>query len=101
PVPVSPVPGSRVLRNRMGVLAAAATTAVACSSAWGQTAADSSRSPTDDLNARGDWTTINGDPAATRYSPLDEINRGNVAELEEAWSYTLNGASTAVPLVID
>src|SRR5690606_6676513 len=38
---------------------------------------------------------------ATRSSPLDEIDRDNVAELEEAWSYTLNGASTAVPLVID
>ena len=30
----------------------------------------------------GDWRTINRDAAATRFSPLDDINRANVAELE-------------------
>ena len=49
----------------------------------------------------GDWRTINRDLAATRYSPLDEINRDNVATLAQAWSYTLATGSTAVPLVID
>lgn len=49
----------------------------------------------------GDWRTINRDLAATRYSPLDEINRDNVASLVEAWSYELAASSTAVPLVID
>lgn len=49
----------------------------------------------------GDWRTINRDLAATRYSPLDEINRENVATLAQAWSYTLAAGSTAVPLVID
>ena len=48
----------------------------------------------------GDWRTINRDLAATRHSPLDEINRGNVALLAEAWSYPLATGSTAVPLVI-
>jgi quinoprotein glucose dehydrogenase len=49
----------------------------------------------------GDWRTINRDLAATRYSPLTEINRGNVAQLGEAWNYPLRGSNTAVPLVID
>ena len=47
----------------------------------------------------GDWRTINRDLAATRYSPLEEINRDNVAMLAEAWSYPLATGSTAVPLV--
>lgn len=48
----------------------------------------------------GDWRTINRDLAATRFSPLDEINRGNVASLRTAWSYPLRAFNTAVPLVI-
>ena len=48
----------------------------------------------------GDWRTINRDLAATRYSPLDEINKSNVANLAEVWSYPLRGFNTAVPLVI-
>jgi quinoprotein glucose dehydrogenase len=49
----------------------------------------------------GDWRTINRDLAATRYSPLEQIDTGNVATLEQAWTYTLGGNSTAVPIVID
>ena len=39
----------------------------------------------------GDWRTINRDLPATRYSPLDQINRSNVAQLKVAWSYPLRG----------
>src|SRR5215207_1644950 len=49
----------------------------------------------------GDWRTINRDAAATRFSPLAEINRANVSGLQEAWSYPLRSFNTAVPLVID
>ena len=48
----------------------------------------------------GDWRTINRDLAATRYSPLDEINRTNVSALKVAWSYPLRGYNTAVPLAV-
>ncbi len=48
----------------------------------------------------GDWRTINRDLAATRYSPLDQINRANVATLALAWTYPLRGYNTAPPLVI-
>jgi glucose dehydrogenase len=48
----------------------------------------------------GDWRTINRDLAATRFSPLDEINKSNVSQLAEAWSYPLRGFNNAVPLVV-
>ena len=48
----------------------------------------------------GDWRTINRDLAATRFAPLDQINRGNVATLTQAWSYPLKAYNTAVPLVV-
>jgi quinoprotein glucose dehydrogenase len=51
--------------------------------------------------APGDWTTINRDLAANRYSPLTQIDAGNVATLKEAWTYRLTGGATAVPLVIN
>ena len=49
----------------------------------------------------GDWRAINRDPAATRYSPLAEVNRGNVAQLQQTWTYALRSVNSAVPLVID
>ena len=49
----------------------------------------------------GDWRTINRDAAATRFSPLDDINRANVAELRQAWEYPFRSFNTAVPLVVD
>lgn len=34
----------------------------------------------------GEWRTYGGDKAFTRYSPLDQINRDNVAKLKIAWT---------------
>ncbi len=34
-----------------------------------------------------DWPVTGGDPGSTRYSPLDQINRDNVARLRLAWTY--------------
>jgi len=48
----------------------------------------------------GDWWTLNRDLAATRYSPLDQINRSNVSQLAMAWSYALKTFNTAAPLVV-
>jgi len=33
------------------------------------------------------WAHYGGDEGGSRYSPLDQINRGNVARLELAWQY--------------
>jgi hypothetical protein len=49
----------------------------------------------------GDWPTINRDLAATRYSPLDEINKSNVGKLALKWSYAMKGFNTAAPLVVN
>lgn len=35
----------------------------------------------------GDWAAYGRNAAATRYSPLDQINAGNVGKLERAWQY--------------
>lgn len=47
-----------------------------------------------------DWRTINRDAAATRFSPLDDIDRSNVEQLQEAWNYPLQAFNTAVPIVV-
>src|SRR5438128_10874335 len=59
-----------------------------------------------------EWHTYNHDLAGTRFSPLTEINTGNVDKLAKAWSYQfpappaggrgggLGAASEAVPIVI-
>jgi len=49
----------------------------------------------------GDWRLINRDLTATRFSPLDQINRSNVSQLQLVWRYELDVNSTAVPIVID
>jgi len=36
----------------------------------------------------GDWPNIHGETSSRRYSPLDQINAGNVAELEIAWRFS-------------
>ncbi len=48
----------------------------------------------------GDWRTINRDLSSDRFSPLDEINKSNVADLTQKWSYPLKGFNSVVPLVI-
>ena len=46
----------------------------------------------------GDWTSFGGENGSTRYSPLDQINRENVRNLQVAWTFkTDNYAPTAVP----
>jgi quinoprotein glucose dehydrogenase len=33
----------------------------------------------------GEWTRYGGDPGSTKYSPVDQINKGNVSQLRVAW----------------
>jgi len=66
---------------------------------------------TDGLSAdAADWPRYNRDLAGTRHSPLTQINRDNVQELRQIWSYPLGrnattgdlgGGSEFTPLVID
>jgi len=50
----------------------------------------------------GDWPTYNGDPGGNRYSPLDQINTGNINRLTPRWTFTLRGAQglQTTPVVI-
>lgn len=41
-----------------------------------------------------DWTEYHGDGARSHYSPLNQINKENVAGLKVAWSYASGGADT-------
>ena len=37
--------------------------------------------------ANGEWRYYGGDAGSTKYSPLDQINRDNVSQLEVAWTW--------------
>ena len=52
---------------------------------------------------RGEWPSYNGLLSANRHSPLDQINTGNVASLEQAWLHQMGGkrALQMTPLVVD
>ncbi|HXD72912.1 MAG TPA: pyrroloquinoline quinone-dependent dehydrogenase [Vicinamibacterales bacterium] len=58
------------------------------------------------------WRTYAGDPAGTRYSPLDQINTANVSRLKLAWQYNVAdtsaggsanaaGRSQAIPIFVN
>jgi quinoprotein glucose dehydrogenase len=56
----------------------------------------------------GDWRFYGGDAGSTKYSPLDQINAENVAELEIVWRWKANNFGPrpdynwqATPLAID
>ena len=50
----------------------------------------------------GQWLMAAKDYANTRYSALDQINTGNVANLKEAWSFSTGATNghEAAPLVV-
>jgi quinoprotein glucose dehydrogenase len=51
-----------------------------------------------------EWPAYGGSPAGIRYSPLSEIHRGNVGQLQEAWSFDPGegpGGTQTQPLVAD
>ena len=62
-------------------------------------------------DSAADWPMHNRDSAGTRYSPLADIDAGNVDRLRQVWSYrlqpgdfrfaTAGGAAEVVPLVVD
>src|SRR5689334_5578230 len=54
-----------------------------------------------DQIAPGDWPNLNRDLAATRYSPLTQINTSNVTSLKESWTFKMSGGATSVPLVVN
>jgi quinoprotein glucose dehydrogenase len=68
--------------------------------------------PSTQAGAEGGWRVYGGDQGASRYSPLAEINRGNVTSLAVAWTWrpgetalteygTEPGTFQNTPLMID
>jgi PQQ-dependent dehydrogenase (methanol/ethanol family) len=52
----------------------------------------------------GTWPTYHGNESGNRFSPLDQINAGNVARLAPKWMFTLSGTPRALevtPVVVD
>ena len=53
----------------------------------------------------GDWPSVGRDPGGQRFSPLTQINAGNVSRLEVAWRFhTGEGApefSTSAPTALE
>ena len=65
--------------------------------------------PTEEHLDAGDWPSYNRDLAGTRFSPLEQIDASNVAELRQAWVYplgrntttgSLTGGSETTPIVV-
>jgi len=67
--------------------------------------------PSRDSIDSGEWPSYGNDPGGTRYSPLIQIDRGNVANLHVAWTYRTgevggvapygHAAFEATPLMVD
>ena len=84
----------------IGLLAAAGGVGVSAQGSGEQAAAASDA---------GDWPMYRGDPAGTGFSSLDGITAANVADLAEAWTYSLLAEddsargpnSQATPIVVD
>ena len=47
----------------------------------------------------GDWPNIHGEISSQRYSPLDQINTENVADLEIAWRFSTKSFGPATDYV--
>ena len=72
------------------------TVAVVVAYAIGVWAQGSPSGSTRNQIAPGDWPNLNRDLAATRFSPLTQINTSNVSSLKQAWTYRLGGGATSV-----
>jgi len=55
------------------------------------------------VTSQADWPTYHGQLSGNRFSPLDQIGRGNVARLAPRWVFSLPGTARlqVTPLVVD
>src|SRR5215213_801434 len=52
--------------------------------------------------AGANWPLPLGDPGATRYSTLTQINTSNVSQLKRAWTFhTQSGRFSGAPMIVD
>ena len=50
---------------------------------------------------RSDWPVYGGDFAGTKFSPLKQINRSNVRQLQPAWVYRCDDMRASPPSTIE
>ena len=96
----------RALASRHVLPIACALLALAAGPAAAQAPAASGFTPVTDAMlqdpAPGDWLTWRRTPDGWGYSPLDQIDRGNVGDLRMVWSRGLGpGSQQGTPLVYD
>ena len=80
-----------------GIAAGLVVTAAAAAELDGQRLIQADQEP-------GNWMTYHGTYKSWHYSPLDQINTGNVGRLQEAWSHVASRANRGLqgfPLAID
>ena len=56
------------------------------------------------VHGQRNWTHAGGDPGATKFSTLDQINTGNVHTLQRAWTFNTgdkSGFFESTPLIVD
>jgi len=55
------------------------------------------------VTSQADWPTYHGSLSGNRYSPLVQIDKGNVARLAPRWTYAITGSSRleGTPVVVD
>ena len=59
------------------------------------------RAPSPESRApSSEWRVTGGDPGATRHSPLTQITKGNVARLDEAWSFDTGANNLQVTPIV-
>ena len=73
---------NELTRNNVAMLLILGLVATACASPTG-----SDTQLDDPIGAEDNWPNVGGDPGCMRYSRLDDIHRGNVHQLEVAWTW--------------
>src|SRR5258708_17207135 len=85
-------------------LATASSAAVATGSSFGADVDGNRVLNADKELEKGNWITYHGSYKSWHYSPMTQINTGNVNKLQEAWSHTASRANRGLqgfPLAID
>ncbi len=95
--------------NALRVAAACALAGLAACSPGPTATSSLAPPPAEEHLEAGDWPSYNRDLGGTRFSPLQQIEANNVAELKQAWVYplgrntttgSLTGGSETTPIVI-
>ena len=93
-------PGSRIICSQL-LLMAAASLILDSSSLSAQQ--DASQATSLSSKPSQDWSRYGGNPENNHYSTLDQINRGNVAKLQLAWTFDTGeeGGLQTSPLIVN